>query len=593
MPMTRRRGRGPIVAMLGAGLLLTSCGIAQARDISVTSVVRDGQRWDPQVTVVVSRADRPDLPGQVTRLRSWESTPALRSAPWRRHRIKIGTPDGLEFAGLSCRHVRGFFTRDAGRARTAPVLDVRMLPWHDVACVVVHERRAAVRVTTRFAGPGQADRALGLRVAGRPAGELGDGQATPAVDVTSRRHVTVVATGTETVDLAHHTLALSCRGARVTPSGAASWYVSGPWRIPAGGTVDCALTARRAQAQVSVATRITNDNGGTATAADVVLGGTVDGAAIEPFTGGDAATLTVPAGAGYALVADVPGGYATTLSDGCTGTGLPAGATATCTVTLDDIAPQLTVVKRVVNDNGGTAGPADFTLRVDGANASPAAFPGSATGTAVTLDAGAYAVSATAPSGYAVSYGTGCSGTIAVGEESTCTVTADDTPRTPEEPEQPEAPETPENPGGETAPTAMSLAAPAQPRAPRAGARLALTTAGPERVPDSGRITQSITVRNTGNRAAGAVVIDARVPRALSVTGTARGSVRERENGVRARLGTLAPGARRTVRITVVAPPGARGRIVTSVTAAGPRLTSRNARIVVRATAAPRTDRAT
>ena len=39
---------------------------------------------------------------------------------------------------------------------------------------------------------------------------------------------------------------------------------------------------------------------------------------------------------------------------------------ATCTITNDDISPTLTVIKTVVNDNGGTAAPDDFNLTVDG-----------------------------------------------------------------------------------------------------------------------------------------------------------------------------------------------------------------------------------
>ena len=69
----------------------------------------------------------------------------------------------------------------------------------------------------------------------------------------------------------------------------------------------------------------------------------------------------------------------------CTGT-LAIGQTATCTVTNDDIAPVLTVVKHVVNDDGGTKTAADFSLTVDDPGTNPAAFS-SAAG-AGTPDAG-------------------------------------------------------------------------------------------------------------------------------------------------------------------------------------------------------------
>ena len=49
-----------------------------------------------------------------------------------------------------------------------------------------------------------------------------------------------------------------------------------------------------------------------------------------------------------------PAGYAASYSADCTGT-IAIGETKTCTVTNDDIAPTLTVIKHVINDNGGTA----------------------------------------------------------------------------------------------------------------------------------------------------------------------------------------------------------------------------------------------
>jgi hypothetical protein len=64
---------------------------------------------------------------------------------------------------------------------------------------------------------------------------------------------------------------------------------------------------------------------------------------------------------------------------------------------------------------------------VTGSSPSPASFPGAESpGTTVTLNAGSYSVSATVPSGYVSSLAAGCSGSIAVGETKTCTVTNDD-----------------------------------------------------------------------------------------------------------------------------------------------------------------------
>ena len=45
---------------------------------------------------------------------------------------------------------------------------------------------------------------------------------------------------------------------------------------------------------------------------------------------------------------------------------LALGESATCTITNDDIPAQLTLVKEVVNDDGGTAAATDWTLTATG-----------------------------------------------------------------------------------------------------------------------------------------------------------------------------------------------------------------------------------
>jgi sugar lactone lactonase YvrE len=87
----------------------------------------------------------------------------------------------------------------------------------------------------------------------------------------------------------------------------------------------------------------------------------------------------------------------------------------------------LIVVKEVVNDNGGSGVPSDWTVTVTGTNPSPATFSGApAPGTAVTLDPGTYSVDDTGPVGYGRTLSADCSGTIASGETKTCTITTDD-----------------------------------------------------------------------------------------------------------------------------------------------------------------------
>jgi alpha-tubulin suppressor-like RCC1 family protein len=89
----------------------------------------------------------------------------------------------------------------------------------------------------------------------------------------------------------------------------------------------------------------------------------------------------------------------------------------------------LIVVKQVVNDNGGTAAASDWTMTVTGGHATPASFPGAGVpGTTVTLDAGAYSVSESGPSGYSATASADCTGNITAGQTKTCTITDDDRP---------------------------------------------------------------------------------------------------------------------------------------------------------------------
>ncbi len=109
---------------------------------------------------------------------------------------------------------------------------------------------------------------------------------------------------------------------------------------------------------------------------------------------------------------------------------LNEGGSISCTITNRDIQPQLTVIKHVVKDNGGTAVAGDFTMNVTGTNVSDNSFPGSENGTTVTLNVGSYSVDESLFGGYTKSLGSDCSGTIAVGEHKTCTITNDDDPGT-------------------------------------------------------------------------------------------------------------------------------------------------------------------
>ncbi len=187
------------------------------------------------------------------------------------------------------------------------------------------------------------------------------------------------------------------------------------------------------QGELVVVNEIVNDNGGTAVVSDwttIVTGGNPMPASF-PGAGPPGTTVTLDPGAySTAVVRGGPAGYLHTSSPGCDGT-IAAGETKTCTVTHDDQPATLLVMNEVVNDNGGTAIAADWTVAVTGTNPAPATFPSTGSpGTMVTLDAGAYTVSPNGPDGYTSTLSADCAGTIAVGESKTCTITNDDKPAT-------------------------------------------------------------------------------------------------------------------------------------------------------------------
>ncbi len=118
--------------------------------------------------------------------------------------------------------------------------------------------------------------------------------------------------------------------------------------------------------------------------------------------------------------------YETNYSQDCNGL-IDLGDDKTCTVTNNDRPKaQLTVIKDVTNDNGGTAVSSDFTIYVNGNNPSPSIFQGSETGTNVTLFEGYYDVGENLRPDYAASYSGDCNGYIRPGETRTCTITNDD-----------------------------------------------------------------------------------------------------------------------------------------------------------------------
>lgn len=84
----------------------------------------------------------------------------------------------------------------------------------------------------------------------------------------------------------------------------------------------------------------------------------------------------------------------------------------------------LNVYVQVTNPVGGLVTPGSFTVTVSGQNPSPVTFPGSQSGTLVSLNPGSYSVGITSgPAGYTASYSSGCNNSLIASQTHTCVVT--------------------------------------------------------------------------------------------------------------------------------------------------------------------------
>src|SRR5207249_1829940 len=121
--------------------------------------------------------------------------------------------------------------------------------------------------------------------------------------------------------------------------------------------------------------------------------------------------------------------YTMSTSGTCSGA-IVADTTQTCTVTNDDKPAYLIVIKHVINDNGGTKKAADFTTTISGVTTATPSAPGvEAPGVTNELTTvGSYSVDEGAHVGYTRTLSADCSGTIALGQTKTCTITNDDIP---------------------------------------------------------------------------------------------------------------------------------------------------------------------
>ena len=221
--------------------------------------------------------------------------------------------------------------------------------------------------------------------------------------------------------------------------------------IQPGSEVVCRITNDDVGPQLTLAKNLVNDDGGNLTVADfdISIDGTevVNGVAnlVSANTSITVSELDVPGytegtwdctdATGLTPLADLP----TAGAAAGAGLTLASGADVTCRITNDDIAPQLTLTKTLVNDDGGDLSVTDFDLSVDGtvvvdgvantvlANTdiqiSELDLPGYTEGTWACTDA-----TGLTPAGDLVSAGiaTGDLVSLAPGADVTCAITNDD-----------------------------------------------------------------------------------------------------------------------------------------------------------------------
>jgi hypothetical protein len=198
----------------------------------------------------------------------------------------------------------------------------------------------------------------------------------------------------------------------------------------------CAATPPPAPALATlhVIKQVMNNNGGIAAASlfnlHVKLSGT--DVAGSPATGTAAPGTSYSLAAGtYVVSEDANASYTRSFSGDCNSSGnvtLAAGVDRTCTITNTDIAVSvvspatISVVKTVINNNGGTKTVVDFPLFVNGTLVT--------SGAANTFPAGTYTVTETGDANYASTFSGDCnlSGqlNLIAGDNKTCTITNDD-----------------------------------------------------------------------------------------------------------------------------------------------------------------------
>ncbi|MCR2825102.1 SpaA isopeptide-forming pilin-related protein, partial [Microbacterium sp. zg.Y909] len=403
----------------------------------VKTVTNDsgGTAADTEWTLSATSPGEPGLTG-VTGSAEVTAVPVIGGVPYT---LAESGPDGYTWASLTC-------DNGAAVSPSSPTLTLQV--GEDVTCTFVNDDIAPTltlvkEVTNAQGGTAVAtDWTLSATTPGGP-------DLTGVSGATTVTGVTVPAGATYTLaesggPTGYDWVALSCdNGAEISPE-------SPTLTLGLAEDVTCTFSNTDLAGSLTLVKEIVNDNGGTAVPEDWNQRLTAQPATGETLVFDHSETIGVPGGTYTLAEIDQLAGYELTGLSCTTGqtsvtsptVTVPNGDNVTCTFVNDDIAPTLTLVKTVVNDNGGTAAATDWTLSattpggpdLSGATGAPAV-------TAVTVPANSeYTLAETGPDGYdwsSLSCDNGADAsvadptlTLALAEEVTCTFANNDVPGT-------------------------------------------------------------------------------------------------------------------------------------------------------------------
>jgi hypothetical protein len=188
---------------------------------------------------------------------------------------------------------------------------------------------------------------------------------------------------------------------------------------------------------LTVISLVTNDNGGKLQPNNfkIIVSG-VSNPNPATFQGNSQGTIVSFSNEGlYNTTQNLVKRYNINYTGDCVGF-ITVGQKKTCTITANDevivtsfgALSYIRVINNVINDDGGTKQPSDFTIAIKGSNPSPSTFAGETSpGTIAEMSKGSYQVIVETPDpGYETTYSVGCSGSIGIGESGSCVITNND-----------------------------------------------------------------------------------------------------------------------------------------------------------------------